>query len=132
MLKDNVGPARGPRRVDRLEVGGLEAGEGRVVEARELVQRLHGAVDHGAEHGVPRGGGDGPLAELEVVGDLNPARAAQPVELNADDNARVPMVLLGHPEVYRLQRDGVNVGVDAALAEQQQVAQDIRLQAVLR
>lgn len=129
LLKDNVRPGSRPRRVHDLEALGMQLVDGHAVDVGQVLHRPQHAVDHLLEDGVPRGRGNRPLAELEPVGDVGPRHAVSSVELDAHDQTDLVAELVRDPGVHRLERDGVGVGVDAALGVEQQVAQEVRLHA---
>lgn len=88
---------------------------------------MEDAGDHLVKDDVAGRGGDGPLAELDPVGDVDPAVAVTSVELDAYDEADLVADAGGYPFVNRLEGDCVCVCVHAAIDAENEIAQEVRL-----
>ena len=58
---------------------------------------------------MPRRSGDGPLAELHPVRDVDPAAAVAAVEFDSDDEVDARLEGGGHPGRNGLEGEGVGV-----------------------
>jgi len=126
VAEDGVRPDGGARKLDDALVHlglGEDAG---LLHAQRV---LGDGRDDIAQHGVAGLGLDGPLAELDAA--RVPLVPVGPVGvcLDADDEADGgPVEVRGQPVDGGLERDGVDVAVDAAAGEQDQVAEEVGLE----
>lgn len=127
LLKDHVSPGSRPRRVHDLEALGLELADGHPVKIRQVVERFQHAVHHSGKDRMAGSSSNGPLAELEPVGDVGPRAAVTAIELNPHYKTGFVPEGFRDPDVDGLEGDGVGVCVDAAVDAEQEVSQEIRL-----
>ena len=101
-----------------LDVGPVEVGQTGNGE--------HGFVGRGPEERVVRGREDGPLAQRDGMRHADVALCVgELVVLDADHDAGEVLVRVRDPRVDGLERLGVDVGVDAAVAREQDVAEEV-------
>ena len=132
VIEDGIGPDSRPGELhDRLLLG---RGVGAERAFALHLQRVLGDLgDDLAQHGMPRFGLDGPLAELDAARvPVVPVRSIG-VGFDADDEAVRGARHLGrHPVHGGFERRRVDVRVDAAAGEQDQVAEEIGFEHRLR
>lgn len=129
LLKHDIRPGRRPRRVHDLEAPQLQLVDRHAMDDGQVLHRVYHAINHLLEDGVPRGRGNGPLAELQPVGDVGPGTAIAAIELDAHHQPCLVAELLGNPDVDGSDGEGVGVGVDAAKGVEEEVAQHVGLHA---
>lgn len=132
LLKYYIRPGRGPGRVHNLEARWLYAIDGYIVNLGEVVKRAEDTVNHAAEDRVTGHSGDSPLAELDLVVDVCPGAAVEPVELDANDEISLVAEFGGNPFVDRFQGNRVGIGINTALHLEDKVSQEVGFHAHVR
>lgn len=125
LLKHNICPGRRPCRVHDLEASQFQLVDRHTVNDGQVFHRVYHAFNHLLEDRVSRGRGNGPLAELEPVGDVGPGTPIAAIELDAHYQACLFAELFGDPDVDGSDGEGVGVGVDAAKGIEEEVAQHV-------
>lgn len=124
-IKHRVRPHRRPRKLHHLVVADVQRTH--LLPPQRL---LRDARDDAAQHGVSRLGLDGPLAQLDAPAvPLRPVLAVGGVDFDPDDESdRLVRHGLRDPVERRAQRMRVDVGVDAAPREEDEVAEEVGLE----
>lgn len=128
VLKDGVCKDGGPGDLEYLVVRAGQVREGAAVLPGERLQVPNDALHGQVEHGVAGHGKETPICKLQVARPVDPAVMALAVVLDANDGIDARGQLRSDPVVNGLERVGVDVAVDAAVAKQDEVANEVGAQ----
>ena len=122
---DAVVEDAGPSRVDDILVRSLECGKGAVLTFREHPEPASHTVNYSLYHGVARLRGQSPLSEPNVMGDARCLRTTETIPLDTDDKIHSVFECRGNPSIEGSEAYSIHIGIDAAVAIEQQVSQEI-------
>ena len=111
--------------VDDVLVGGLDGGKGAFLFLRKQSELSQHTLDDAFEEDVARFRGHGRHAQLDAVGETLDERAAETVAFDAEDEVRFTLERVGDPRVDGSETDGVEVRVDAPVAVEDEVANEV-------